>query len=656
MCGICGYAAEGPMAHERSILERMNSAIQHRGPDDAGFYFSENSDRGGSCAMAMRRLSIIDLSTGHQPISGENQNSWIVYNGEVYNYLELRGELEALGHEFRTNTDTEVLLHAYDQYGPACVKRFRGMFALAIWEQSSRKLFLARDPVGIKPLFYTLVENEIVFASEIKALLAFPGVRRQLNEDALPHFLTYLYVPHPETMFAGIYQLAPGHSLTYQNGKIQIEEFWAGPTTLISSGQHLANSGQPAPSPEEVWEGLSESVAAHLASDVPVGAFLSGGMDSSAIVAIMASHVGLPVKTFSIGFRGSGLYDESPFAEKMAHAVGADHEVLQLDEGCVERLPEILRCLDEPMADASIIPNYYLAEMARKSVKVVLSGIGGDELFGGYRRYSGHQMAEFWLRLPRLARERVLDPALRMLPSDGSTRFGDRVRLANKFIAPLHLPPRDRYIAWNSFYTEAEKHALLCQPGSNGSSATLYHKYFRRAQHRDFADQAMYVDLKTYLPGDPLLLGDRLTMAHGLEARVPFLDIKFMELAARIPAGKKIGTTQTKTILREACRGRIPLELLKRPKQGFGTPIDLWLRRDSAKLVNQLLSPDAVRQRGIFNPQAVQSFVAKLGGRGQDVSQHVWALVIFELWARTFLDQDYSQRKNLTFADLGVNV
>ncbi|CAN0324995.1 unnamed protein product, partial [Phaeothamnion confervicola] len=380
---MCGFA--GPeVGTESQVLERMNQTIHHRGPDDSGMFFSrslEPESGGPAAALAMRRLAVIDLHAGHQPISNEDDSCWIVYNGEVYNYQEMRLELEAAGHKFKTDTDTEVLLHAYEEYGVDCLGRFRGMFALAIWDEPRRRLLLARDHVGIKPLFYTTVDSTLVFGSEIKALLAYPGVPRKLNQEATSHFLTYLYAPAPATMFEGIHQLKPGHRLILQDGRQTVEEYWKGPSAWVEQAP-AANLKDV--SPEALWEVLSESVDSHLVSDVPVGAFLSGGIDSSAIVALMAKHMNRKVKTFSIGFEGSGLYDESKFAQLMGDSVGSEHNVLHIDAASVERLPQILRHIDEPMADASVIPNYFLAEMARKQVTVVLSGIGGDELFGGY--------------------------------------------------------------------------------------------------------------------------------------------------------------------------------------------------------------------------------------------------------------------------------
>ena len=666
MCGICGFVGPDATAEDAVLLARMNAVLQYRGPDDDGAYLSgqgEISLPGGEAdptqrgpgphaALAMRRLSIIDLEAGHQPITNEDGTCWIVYNGEVYNFAQLRAELEARGHRFKTRTDTEALLHAYEEYGPDCVHRFRGMFGLAIWDEGRQRLLLARDPTGIKPLYYVQVGERLVFASEIKSLLQYPGVRRELDEESLYHFLSYLYVPAPGTMFAGIRQLPPGHRLIWERGVVTVEEYWAGPEAWVDAQAQ----GEPS-RPEQAWDILRESVEAHLVSDVPLGAFLSGGIDSCAIVAMMAELMDEPPRTYSIGFRGAGLYDESPHARAMAEHVGAEHTEFHIESETVEDLPRILRHLDEPLADASVIPNYHVARLARQEVTVALTGIGGDELFGGYQRYFGDALAQRWRRIPRLLRQGVLLPILRALPSGGETRFQNTVRLAEKFLAPLDQPPEDRYLAWNSFFDQDAKQALLADGArERRSSYDVFRPLFARAAHRPFADRAMYVDLKTYLPGDPLFLSDRLTMAHSLEARVPFLDVKVMDYAARLPLESKIRGRGTKLVLREALRGRIPESLLHRPKQGFGTPIDVWLKNELQSLPNQLLSREAVEARGLFRADAVQDLVERQRAGRRDFSQHLWALLMFELWCRAYLDHDYSAREDLTFADLDVRV
>lgn len=655
MCGIVGFAGRHSTPGASRLLRAMNDALVHRGPDDAGQYLSTerpmpNASSGPEVGLAMRRLSIIDLSTGHQPIPNEDETVWIVFNGEIYNHRELRADLERRGHRFRTHSDTEAILHAYEEYGAECVTRLRGMFGFAIWDEPRQRLFLARDHVGIKPLFWTQVGGRLLFASEIKALLRDPGVARSVDPDSLHHYLTYLYVPAPRTMFAGISQLPPGHRLFWERGEIRIDEYWAGPDTM------LRRDVEEPVTPDQVWEVLKESVAAHLLSDVPLGAFLSGGLDSTAIVALMAELSSKPVETFSVGFDAAGLYDERPYAAAVARHLGTHHHELAVNQDSIRLLPEILRHLDEPLADASVIPNYLVAQLARQHVTVSLSGAGGDELFGGYRRYFADDMARRWRRVPAPLRRNVLLPALRVIPATGDTRLGDMSRLAQKFLEPLDLAPENRYLAWNAFFSEAAKRQLYATAGARSDSAEVMLPHFGKVSHRAFADRAMYVDLKSYLPGDPLFLSDRMTMAHSLEARVPFVDTQVMEFAARIPLSQKIQGQQTKLILRQMLAGRVPDDIIARPKRGFGTPIDLWLRGELATLVEQVLSPAALRERGYFRSDYVQWLLAQQRQGKRDFSQHLWALLVFELWHRAYIDQDLSDRQGLTFEDLGLKL
>jgi asparagine synthase (glutamine-hydrolysing) len=658
MCGIVGFVNTLDRADARSLLERMNTSLVHRGPDEAGYFLSR--DPGSSTAvppggpqvgLAMRRLAIIDLKTGQQPIPNEDETAWIVFNGEIYNHQELRRELEARGHRFRTQSDTEAILHAYEEYGVECVGRLRGMFAFAIWDSRQERLFLARDHVGIKPLYWWQSAGRLLFGSEIKALFQEPSVPRRVNREGLHHYLTYLYAPAPLTMFEEIRQLPPGHRMVWQRGKLTVEEYWAGPQAMLER-----DAGDPV-SVDEVWDVLRESVSAHMLSDVPLGAFLSGGLDSTAIVALMAELSSRPVKTFSIGFRAAGLYNELGYARQVAEHFRTDHHELDVEPDAVGLLPEIIRHLDEPLADASVIPNYLVARLARQSVTVALTGIGGDELFGGYRRYYGDAMAGKWKRIPRPLRRNVLLPALRLIPASGETALGDTSRLAQKFLEPLDLDPERRYLAWNAFFTEEAKRRLYPDGSPNlefAESGKVAIPHFQRVRHRPFADRAMYVDLKSYLPGDPLFLGDRMTMANSLEARVPFVDLRVMEFAARVPLSQKIQGRTTKAILRQALAGHVSDEIIHRPKRGFGTPIDLWLRRELSGLADRLLSPELLRERGYFRPEYVAWLRGQQASGKQDFSQHIWALLIFELWHRAFIDADLSTRQGLTFEDLGL--
>ncbi len=630
----------------------MNDSLVHRGPDDAGFFLTPEGARGPQVGIAMRRLAIIDLAGGHQPIPNEDESCWIVFNGEIYNHQKLRNELERLGHVYRTQSDTETILHAYEEYGTECVSHLRGMFAFAIWDSRRQRVLIARDHVGIKPLYWTEIGGRFLFGSEIKALLRDPEVPRRVNPEGLHHYLTYLYAPAPGTMFEGIHQLPPGHRLIWEAGRVTVEEYWSGPRAMLEGPEG------PEVSLEEAWEVLRESVDAHMLSEVPLGAFLSGGLDSTVIVALMRELSPHRVKTFSIGFRNAGIYDEQRYARMVADHLGTEHHAFEVDADDVSVLPEIIRHLDEPLADASVIPNYLVARMAREHVTVALTGIGGDELFGGYRRYFGDDLARKWERVPRFARKNLLLPALRLVPATGDTRIGNMSRLVQKFLEPLDLAPEERYIAWNAFFSEEAKRELYGRPNGHvaRSSAEPMLPHFSHVGHRRFADRAMYLDLKSYLPGDPLFLSDRMTMAHSLEGRVPLVDVDVMEFAARVPLSQKLQGQTTKLLLRRLLEGRVPEEVIYRPKQGFGTPIDVWFRGRLAPLVDQILSPEVLRSRGYFDPGYVNWLRAQQAAGKRDFSQHLWALIVFELWHRAYIDADLSDRKGLTFEDLGLSM
>ncbi|MGC8669485.1 MAG: asparagine synthase (glutamine-hydrolyzing), partial [Chthonomonadales bacterium] len=601
---------------------------RHRGPDDEGY---------GICAqaaLAMRRLSIIDLAGGHQPIYNEDASLSIVFNGEIYNYRELRRELQAHGHRFTTNTDTEAILHGYEQWGEECVNHFNGMFAFAIWNADTAELFLARDPVGIKPLYLYEDGQRLLFASEIKSILAAGNIPREVDPVALHHYLSFLYVPPPRTMLKSITNLPPGHWARWRNGSLEIREYWAGPQAAF----------EPEPArpvcPEDVLQMLRDAVRRHLIADVPVGCLLSGGIDSSAIAALMAQEVGPGFKTFTAGFPQAGIYDERPFARAVAQHVGSDHMEVEINPAAAEILPRIVWHLDEPLADASVIPNYLVCQLAASQVKVALSGIGGDEAFGGYRRYFATSLSGMWRRMPPALMRAAISAATRIVPISGDNPMGERLRLARKFYDHIELDPETRYLAWNAFFTEDMKRALYAASRQDGLPDSLQEsrKWFRRMPQGDLTRRAMYVDLKTYLPGDPLLLADKLSMAHSLELRVPFLDRELLEFAARIPSHQHLSGKETKSLLRAAVRHLLPPQILERPKRGFGTPIDVWLRMHLRPMMLDLLSERALKARGWFNPSYVSELIRTHLQGSNDYSQHLWALLVFEIWHRQFVD------------------
>ncbi|MDH7569876.1 MAG: asparagine synthase (glutamine-hydrolyzing), partial [Armatimonadota bacterium] len=671
MCGICGILSKrAGQPVDPDLLQRMNQVLRHRGPDDAGSWNATPA-----VALAMRRLAIIDLVTGHQPMCNEDGTLHLVFNGEIYNFRQLRTQLQARGHVFATASDTETLLHAYEEYGLDCVHHFNGMFAFAVWDERRQRLLLARDPFGIKPLYYTETPDRLLWASEIKALLQDPQVVRRVDHEALHHYLSFLYVPSPRTMFQGIHKLPPGHRLIWERGVLTLEEYWSGPTAYVNPDARAAAKtysfpGAPVGASRSVadqangalsrlLQTLGDAVQSQLVSDVPLGAFLSGGIDSTAVVALMADRMDQPVQTFSIGFRAAGLYDELKWARMAADAFRTDHHEFIVDPGTVELLPRIVWHLDEPLADASAIPNFLVAQMARRFVTVALTGIGGDELFGGYRRYYADALARRWTENPlaRFAGRAAVRPLLGILPAGGHAPLHDAVRLARKFFDHLDRDPEARYVAWNASFTPEMK-ARLYTPGFRPPhwpySHDLMRPYFARVAHLPFAERAMFVDMKTYLPEDPLMLADKMTMANSLESRVPFLDPAVVEFAAALPLHAKLHGRQTKALLRHALRGRVPAALLDRPKHGFGTPIDLWLRRELHDLAQHLLGPQVLAERGYFRPDAVRELLQSHRAGRTDVSQHLWALLILEIWHRIYIDRDYSARADLTFADLDL--
>lgn len=628
MCGICGIVYKDHQLHSQEHIRAMNGRIRHRGPDDEGFAI------GPRAAIAMRRLSIIDLAGGHQPIYNEDGSLSIVFNGEIYNYRELRQELQSHGHRFTTSSDTEAILHGYEQWGEECVNHFNGMFAFAIWNARTAELFLARDPVGIKPLYLYEDARRLLFASEIKSLLAAGGVPRDVDPVALHHYLSFLYVPPPRTMLRGITNLPPGHWARWSNGSLRVQEYWAGPQAAFEP-----EPAQPV-SPEDVLQMLRDAVRRHLVADVPVGCLLSGGIDSSAVAALMAQEVGPGFKTFTAGFPGAGIYDERPFAREVARHVGSDHTEVEIRPSAAELLPHIVWHLDEPLADASVIPNYLVCQLAASQVKVALSGIGGDEAFGGYRRYFATSLSGLWGRMPAGFMQAALSAAARIVPVSGDNPVGERLRLARKFYDCVNLDEETRYLAWNAFFTQDMKRELYASGLSDGMPDSLQEarEWFRRVPHGSLTRRAMYVDLKTYLPGDPLLLADKLSMAHSLELRVPFLDRELLEFASRIPSRQHLRGKETKSLLRAAVRHLLPPQILTRPKRGFGTPIDVWLRMHLRTMMLDLLSDQAVKARGWFNPAYVRKLIQKHLEGSNDYSQHLWALLVLEIWHRQFVE------------------
>lgn len=617
MCGIAGIASFGEKPVQREEIQRMCEALYHRGPDEDGFYFS--SDVG----LGMRRLSIIDLNTGRQPVSNEDSSVWTVFNGEIYNFKELRKDLERRGHSFSTGTDTEVIVHSYEEYGPRCVEKFRGMFAFAIWDERQRKLILARDRLGIKPLYYTTVNGRLIFASELKAILQLPEVERELDWQSLNHLFSFLTTPKSAGIIAEVKKLEAGHILTCSPGRMPVaERYWDvefHPNHRMSEGEFI----------EELRCLLEESIRLHLIADVPLGAFLSGGIDSSSVVATMALLCSKPVKTFSIGFSEDG-FNELEHARAVAKQFGTEHRELMLEPNVLDYIEDIAWYLDEPFGDSSAIPSYMVSKLASDHVKVVLSGDGGDELFAGYEKYL----------VEAKERRRVLPGPLRKLIGLAASCIPEGVYGAN-FSRHLALSGAARYLdsstlfrayqKKNLFTSDAARFMAACDPAAGKVQAL-------RSGEGDWLSVLQVLDLKNYLPLDILTKVDRMSMAHSIETRVPLLDHKVVEFAATIPQDMRLKNGITKHIFKQAMRGILPDAIIDRPKRGFAIPLGSWFRGKLGSFVSDLLLSPTSRQRGIFNQQYIKKLVG-MQNRGRDLDLQLWTLISFEMWCREFLDK-----------------
>jgi asparagine synthase (glutamine-hydrolysing) len=609
-------------------MAKMDTSIVHRGPDDNGVYF------GVGFAFGMRRLSIIDLAGGHQPIPNEDETVWVVCNGEIYNFRELRADLENKGHVFRTCSDTECIGHLYEELGTDLFARLRGMFAIAIWDVKRNRLVLARDRLGKKPLYAARKPGRILFASEIKAILEDATVSREMNFAALDEYLALGYVPAPLTLFRSIEKLLPGHYLVCERDRVSQYSYWdVDPQTTdnVSEEEWV----------ERVREKLFESIRLRLISDVPLGAFLSGGLDSSAIVAAMAKLTDRPVKTYSIGFEGEdSFYNELPYAAIVARTFGTEHHEIVVRPQVAELLPKLIWHLDEPIADSAFITTFLVARLAAESVKVILSGVGGDELFGGYRRYLGDAFGRYYRLLPAQARLNWLPSLLDKLPRDRHSTWKNLFRYADAFVRSANLSPTERYTSYVTLFAP-DVRAQLRHLGTNGHLSGAMEHYFARCMGAENLNQYIYVDLKTSLADDLLALTDKMTMAMSLECRAPFMDHELVELAARMPACLKVHGFSMKYILKKAVKPWLPTEILNRKKRGFGAPMGAWLRRDLKLLVRETLSESKVHKRGFFHWPVIKELIQKHEAQEGDYTDHLLALINLELWCQQFIDQSF---------------
>ena len=631
MCGIAGIvgSSRGSIVAPSEVC-RMCDTIMHRGPDDQGIYTQ------GPVGLGMRRLSIIDLSTGRQPIHNEDRSVWVVFNGEIYNFLELRPWLESRGHRFYTNADTEVIVHLYEEFGANCVEKLRGMFAIALWDERRQRLLLARDRFGKKPLYYALTGDRLLFGSEIKALLAVAPELIEVDPQGILDFFYFGYIPDPHTAFASIQKLPPGHLLEFASNNAEVRQYWDLPRFRTQDPRSEEECL------EELEHRLAEAVRIRLISDVPLGALLSGGVDSSTVVALMSRASSKPVKTFSIGFRDQD-FNEANHARLVAHRFATEHHELIIDPNFEETLDKLTRSLEEPFADSSIIPTYLVSQLARQHVTVALSGDGGDELFAGYDRYLISLRRRIFDFIPAWVGSLYRTYAYPRLP------HGVRGR---KLAFNITLPSRERYLDLISYLPALDREACLFSNEfrtavrSCENPLEIFRRYLQKASARDALSQLLYLDAKTYLTGDVLTKVDRMSMAVSLEVRAPILDHVFAEWVAGLPQHWKLRHGNQKYILKKlAERVGVPRQVLYRPKQGFALPLVHWMRRElQGGLVNLLLEPRTL-QRGYFDPKAIRRILDEHCRRRRDHSPTIWQLLIFELWHRNFLELHRGGRK-----------
>ncbi len=640
MCGITGAVWTDPrLAVDGSALQRMTDVLRHRGPDDEGTHLADYHARPGyppipGVALGHRRLSIIDVAGGHQPLANEDGTVWVVFNGEIYNFRELRRRLEGSGHRFRTACDTEVLVHLYEDEGPALLEHLLGMFALAIWDAGRGQLLLARDRLGKKPLVYRHEPGRLLFASELKSILQVPGVPRAIDPGALDAYLTYQYVPHPLTIFEGIRKLPPGCCAVWRHDRLEIRAYWRPDFSreIVRPERDCA---------EELRAALTDAVRLRLQSDVPLGAFLSGGVDSTVVVGLMQSLSREPVRTFSIGFPVPE-YDETGYARLAAGALGTVHQEHRVEPDAVAVLPNLVWHFDEPFADSSALPTWYVSQFARREVTVALTGDGGDELLAGYPRYRAVDLGARFDRLPAGLRAVLAGRFWQRLPA--SPRQKSIRRRFKRFVEVLGHQPQRRYLEWIAIFNEARRADLysdeLLARLPESDPFEFLQAAFRRSGQRDPVTAASLTDLGTYLPCDLMTKVDMASMAHGLECRQPLLDHRVVELAAAMPVRMKYRRGRGKRILIETFRDLLPREIQRRRKMGFGVPLDHWFRGPLANFAREVLLDERTLSRGDFRPGAVRGLVEEHVAGQFDHSYRLWALLVLELWRRRWVDEE----------------
>ena len=631
MCGIAGklnLQTDEPVTFDAIV--KMCRALRHRGPDDEGVYLD------GHFGMGMRRLSIIDLTTGQQPIHNEDGSIWTVFNGEIYNYVDLKVLLQRKGHVFKTCTDTEVIVHLYEEYGQEFAKHLTGMFAIAVWDHRRQELILVRDRLGIKPLYYFLDMKYLIFGSEIKAILQ-EDVSRDIDFQAMHDYLSLNYVPGPRSIFKYIQKLPPGNTLTWSHGVFSMKSYWDIKYSEENTKKYRSISSYC----EELYELLRTTVREHLCSDVPLGVFLSGGVDSSSLVALMSEISPQPVKTFSIGFKEQS-YNELANARVIAKAFNTDHHEFVISSNAVDFLPQLVCNFDEPFADSSAIPAYWVSKLAREHVKVALSGEGGDEVFAGYETYTAYKIAEIYKHLPSILATEIIPAVVKRIPvSHHKVSFDYK---AKRFVEGALLSPAAGHYWWKVIFTEEAKTALYGREASGLTEpVTIYRDIYDHSKAPDPLARLQNIDLKVYLPDDILVKADRTSMAHSLEVRVPFLDHHLVEFATSLPTWLKVRRLNKKYILKRTMSRHLPKQILKGKKQGFNVPIPMWLRCELRELVHDTLSPARIKEVGFFNPDAVSAIIRAHEQMHMDMSRNIWGLMVFMQWYDEYCRQPYQK-------------
>src|SRR5450631_732800 len=646
MCGISGLVNWG----DRETLGRMTAVQSHRGPNDGGLWDHRSPD-GSYIGLGSRRLSILDLSAGgHMPMSNEDGRIWITYNGEIYNFAELRRELEGKGHRFRSNTDTEVVVHLYEEMGQECVTRLNGMFAFAICDlrEGAPRVFMARDHFGIKPFYYAFRGGRLAFASEAKALLEVPEIQARIDLQALDQYLTFLWLPDPKTLFEGILKLPAGHRAMFRDGRLELSQYWdlsfpASGHEFRLSEDHLAR---------EIEERFRHSVEQQMVSDVPLGAFLSAGLDSSSIVAMMAAAKTAkgPLRTYTVTFpekyrKGENALDDPAVAARLARKLGCENQQIVVEPDVADLLPKLCWHMDEPTADPALITAYLVCREASRDVTVLLSGVGGDELFGGYRKYAAHYWAQMYGNLPGMVR-RGAESAIAGITELRGTSFKGPMRMAKKMLRSAALPAEERFIRNCTYLDSAQRARVYAREVRSEiggwDSEGRHHAAFEKVEHADFLNQMLYLDTKIFMTSLNLNYNDKMSMACSVEVRVPFLDRELAEfVAGNVPPRMKLKglfSPTTKHIFRKAMQGVLPAEVLRQPKAGFAAPTDYWLANDLREMTDDLLSESRLRGRGLFRPDGVQRLIAEHRSGGHDWSMQIWQFLTLEIWLQNFMD------------------